>query len=57
MSKNKDCVMKIRVPNKLLKKIKKYSEEEYTTMTEIIRRGIVREVRNWENRKQRGGKR
>ena len=56
MSKNKDCVMKIRVPNKLLKKIKKYSEEEYTTMTEIIRRGIVREVRNWENRKQRGGK-
>ena len=55
MSKNKDCVMKIRVPNKLLKKIKKYSEEEYTTMTEIIRRGIIREVRNWENRKQRGG--
>jgi len=56
MNKNKDCVMKIRVPKKLLIKLKKYSEEEYTTMTDIIRRGIVREVRNWENR-QRGGKR
>lgn len=48
---NKDCVMKIRVPNKLLKKLKNYAEEDYTTMTEIIRRGIIREIKNWENRK------
>jgi len=41
----KDIVMKIRVPQRLIKKIRKKAYSEYTTMTEIIRRQIVRSIR------------
>lgn len=45
MKDKKDIVMKIRVPKRLHKLIKKKAYDEYKTMTEIIREAIVKKIK------------
>jgi len=45
MKDKKDIVMKIRVPKRLHKLIKKKADKKFKTMTEIIREAIVKEIK------------